>query len=138
MKKITVDGLRKKAWDTFSVYIRLRDRRCVSCDEKFWDTEKGEYGIKGLQAGHFRHHKLDFDEENINAQCERCNHYLSGNLAPYSVYLVNKLGTEGFIALNSRADHALSGEKLSREDCEAIITKYKKKSQEILQKFSLI
>ena len=135
-KQISIDGLRKKAWDTFSIYIRLRDRKCVTCDARFWDEEQGRYGIKGLQAGHFKHAILDFDEVNINAQCEQCNNFKSGNLSAYAVYLVNKHGAQALLDLDKRAMLALRGEKMSREDCEAIITKYKTKSAEILARFS--
>lgn len=137
MKKISIDGLRQKAWDTFSIFIRLRDRKCVTCNARFWDEDLGEFGIKGLQAGHFKHSVLDFDEININAQCEQCNHFRSGNLSEYSVYLVNKYGADELLALDRRAMLALRGVKLSREDCEAIIEKYKKKIDAIRNKNSI-
>lgn len=105
--------LHRKAWDTFSKWIRNRDKRCVTCGSE-----------NQLQAGHFFHNVLDFDEENISAQCKKCNHFLSGNLAVYSVYLLNKLGQEKFEALNIRHYRAMKGEKFSPEDYKAIIDKY--------------
>jgi hypothetical protein len=76
-----IKKLHKKAWSLMSIYIRLRDRKCVTCGR-----------VINLQAGHFIHGKLDFDERNINAQCRRCNFFKSGNLADYAVYLEEKFG----------------------------------------------
>lgn len=123
--------LKDKAWNTFSIYIRLRDKKCVACGATFWDSEKGEWSIVGLQAGHFHHNVLDFDEENVNAECSQCNHYKSGNLAPYSVYLLNKLGKKGFNDLAIRAKQALKGELLSIKDYQEIILKYEERIRQI-------
>lgn len=76
-------------------------------------------------AGHFYHAVLDFDEENINGQCVRCNKWMHGNLAPYSVYLLNKLGKKKFDALNIRHYRAMAGEKRYPQDYLDIIEKYK-------------
>jgi hypothetical protein len=113
MKKHTVKTAKTRAWRYFSAYIRKRDPKCVTC------------GAPTTQAGHFWHNVLDFDEENVNGQCLRCNHFLSGNLAPYSVYLLKKLGKKKFDALDVRHTKALSGEKRSVEELLAIGDKYK-------------
>jgi hypothetical protein len=107
------DILHDKAWNVFSKWIRARDGRCVTCGER-----------DGLQAGHFWHNCLDFDEININAQCARCNHYLSGNLAPYAAYLIHKYGAEEFEKLEIRHYLALKGEKRTDEQYLQIIEKY--------------
>lgn len=125
--KITIkdrEALKEKAWKVFSEWIRRRDLRCFTCPARFWDEELGEWSIKGLQAGHFRHGKLDFDEININAQCQRCNHFLHGNLGEYARRLIKKYGLKEFEALNKRADKALAGELQSAEYYEEIIKKY--------------
>lgn len=109
-----------RAWKYFSQYIRLRDQKCVTCGS-----------IKNPQAGHFWHNVLDFDEENINQQCSFCNKYKSGNLAVYSIYLINKLGTIKFKALDIRHTKAIGGEKRSVEDYEKIIKETKDKIREI-------
>ena len=108
-------NLKRKAWEIFSKWIRNRDKRCVTCGS-----------TNQLQAGHFWHGVLDFDEMNINAQCVKCNKYLSGNLAPYSVYLVNKHGIDKFKDLEKRHWTALRGEFRSDKDYLEIIEKYKK------------
>ncbi len=107
-------NLKRKAWDIFSKWIRNRDKRCVTCGS-----------MNMLQAGHFWHGCLDFDEMNINAQCNKCNTYLSGNLAPYSVYLINKHGIEAFKDLEKRHYLALRGERYSDQELQEIIDKYK-------------
>lgn len=66
--------------------VRLRDRKCVTCDKRL--------PIKKLQAGHFLHNCLDFDFRNINAQCEHCNYFLNGNLSEYRAYLEKKYGPD--------------------------------------------
>lgn len=118
--------LKNKAWYVFSIWIRKRDNAtCVSCGVRNWDSTLGEWSIKGFNAGHFYHNVLDFDEDNINCQCIRCNHHLSGNLAPYSVYLLSKLGENGFNDLYNRSKLALKGELKSCQDYLNIIEKYK-------------
>ena len=113
MKVKSKKQLHKKAWDTFSKWVRARDKRCVTCGAR--DT---------LQAGHFWHAVLDFDEMNINAQCAQCNHYKSGNLAPYSAYLIHKYGAEEFKKLEIRHYMAMKGEYRTESDYEKLIDKY--------------
>ena len=106
--------LKRKAWKTFSKWIRERDQRCVTCGRS-----------DNLHAGHFWHNVLDFDEENINAQCIGCNTFKNGNLAVYSTYLLRKLGQKKFEELDIRHTMALKGEKRTDEDHQKIIDKYK-------------
>lgn len=106
--------LKDNAWKVFSAYIRNRDKRCVTCANGLAEN-----------AGHFWHAVLDFDEENINGQCVRCNKWLSGNLAPYSVYLLNKIGKKKFDALDIRHTRAIGGEGHDEIFYQNIIDKYK-------------
>lgn len=112
-KKSPQKTLHRKAWDTFSKWIRERDKRCVTCGS-----------TNQLQAGHFWHAVLDFDEININAQCKQCNHFKSGNLAPYSAYLIAKYGIETFQDLEKRHYIAMRGEKRTDEEYKDLINKY--------------
>lgn len=105
--------LKRKAWEIFSKWIRNRDKRCVTCGSR-----------NQLCAGHFWHGVLDFDEMNINCQCRQCNTFKSGNLAPYSVYLLNKYGEEKFKDLEKRHYLALRGEYRSDADYLKLIEKY--------------
>lgn len=71
-------------------YIRLRDlnKPCISC---------GYIGnSRQIHASHFRpmgnNQQLRFYTLNIWAGCSICNNHLSGNLIPYRINLINKLG----------------------------------------------
>lgn len=114
MRPPTLRSAKKRAWKAFSRFIIARDKRCITCP-----TGKAE------NAGHFHHNVLDFDEKNIHAQCYRCNHYLSGNLAVYAEYLIKTYGVKEFRALSKRRYLALKGEKRSIDDYLAIEAKYK-------------
>jgi hypothetical protein len=108
-------NLKRKAWDLFSKWIRERDGdRCITCGSR-----------NQLCAGHFWHGVLDFDEMNINCQCKQCNTFKSGNLAPYSVYLIRKYGPKAFEDLEKRHYIALRGEFRSDSDYLSLIEKYK-------------
>lgn len=108
--------LKDKAWSVFSKFIRQRDKNCVTCS-----TGKAE------NAGHFWHGVLDFDEMNIHGQCVRCNKYMSGNLAVYSTYLIEKYGLKAFDDLKIRHYRAMKGEKRSELDYEKLINRYTRK-----------
>jgi hypothetical protein len=94
MKRALLDSDRahwiKKAQSSFNAYIRARDAGlpCISCG---CPDGKGK-----RNAGHYRpagiNTALRFDERNCNGQCERCNTYLSGNIAAYRDGLVKKIG----------------------------------------------
>jgi len=94
MRKSTSKTLKRKLWETFSLYIRLRDSdekgycRCIS------------YGAvkpyKEMDAGHFipknKGLAIYFEEDNIHAQCRGCNSFLHGNLYDYGKALEHKIG----------------------------------------------
>lgn len=113
MRPPTLQSARKRAWKAFSRWVIDRDKRCITCGS-----------THNLQAGHFHHAVLDFDEINVNAQCARCNKWLHGNLSDYSAYLVEKYGVKEFFALNHRHWLAMRGEKRSIEDYLEIEKKY--------------
>lgn len=87
-KPPTLSKAKKKAWDAFSKYIRLRDclrttgttthGRCITCQKV--------YEFKQLHAGHFipgRNGENLFDERGVHAQCGVCNLWKKGNWANY-------------------------------------------------------
>jgi len=81
----------KKTQTLFNNYVRLRDCNdlCISCGR----LHNGQY-----HAGHYRSvgscPELRFCDDNCHKQCSPCNNYLSGNLIPYRVNLLNKIGLE--------------------------------------------
>jgi len=75
---------------TFNTYIRLRDKDlpCVSC---------GKTNVEEFHAGHFvattyQYHR--FNEKNVHKQCSKCNTHLRGNLIPYRIELIKRIGLE--------------------------------------------
>ena len=88
----TKKKLHKQAWALMSQWVRRKDanldgfNECYTCGVvKQW---------KELQAGHFKHDRLDFDERNLKPQCSRCNHYYSGKLDVYAENLIRDYGLE--------------------------------------------
>lgn len=85
--------LKRNLWRVFALYIKLRDNRvCFTCGER---TEG-----RNSHAGHFIPKKvggleLYFHEENVMAQCAKCNLRLQGRQYDFGIKLgkrkVNKL-----------------------------------------------
>lgn len=91
---------KKRAWDEFSKYIRLRDAlkttgtketvRCYTC-RKIYPA----FGIGCVQAGHFipgRGNSILFDERGVHAQCYNCNVNLKGNWPEYMKWMLVDYG----------------------------------------------
>jgi len=91
-RKETPAKLKKKLWQVFSKYIRARDNyTCVTCGKK------GEGS--GIHAGHYITKSvgglsLYFHEQNVHAQCYRCNIHLSGNWTAYREFILRTYGQE--------------------------------------------
>ena len=106
----------------FNRFIRLRDAGlpCISCGAL-------DDGSRQMQAGHYKtvgaHPALRFDESNTNSQCSRCNNFLSGNLLPYRVALIAKVGQ----AEVDRLEGLQLPLKLTTEEIQALIAEYKVK-----------
>jgi hypothetical protein len=91
MKKLPkLSLLKKKAWKSFSDFIRTRDDwTCVTCGRKGTG--------KDIHAGHAltkRMHGalLMFDDMNVHAQCYICNRYMEGAGIKLSIYIREKYG----------------------------------------------
>lgn len=119
--KPSIKNLRKRAWSLFSLHVRKKysdDFRgfayCYTCGVVFHYTE--------LQAGHYIHGKLDFDERNIHPQCVRCNHFLSGNLGVYGERLIAELG---MAEVRQMRRDAATWRQPNRQECLALIERYK-------------
>jgi len=92
IKTLTLSKAKKKAWDSFSKWVRQNGsiagfNECVTCGRKKpW---------KELHAGHFipgRHNSVLFDERNVHPQCYACNVVLGGNGPKYQRYMKSKYG----------------------------------------------
>lgn len=72
----------------FNTFIRMRDadKPCISC---------GVFKCEEFHAGHYiastyQYHR--FNEFNVHKQCSKCNTHLRGNLIPYRIELINRIG----------------------------------------------
>jgi len=128
------DGLKKPAeWakeaqTAVNRYVRLRDHLepCISCGRH----HQGQY-----HAGHYRSVgscvELRFAvDENIHKQCAPCNNHLSGNLIPYRVNLIKKIGQEKLDWLEGKHE----AKHYTIDDFKAIKDKYNKLANELQNK----
>ena len=124
MKKLSLKGLHKRAWDIQSKYIRKEANGfCYTCN--IW------HSIETCDAGHGEHgNSLDFDFHNgiwtkprwIQCQCKGCNRYRHGNLTPFHARLVKEYGPE---ILDTMLEQKHKIKKWKREELEQIIKEYK-------------
>ena len=77
-----------EAQQAFNAWIRARDEAlgCISCGTREGKVNAGHYLSTGARP------ELRFDPLNVHRQCERCNTYLSGNLIPYRIALLERIG----------------------------------------------
>lgn len=95
-KNKTVKDLKdSNLWVPFSKYIRLRDSDENGICTCFTCGDRQEWNSGGMQAGHFvgrRHWSTRYHEQNVHAQCTRCNMYQSGMQYEYGLKLDQKYG----------------------------------------------
>ena len=105
---------------TFNTYIRTRDERqpCISC---------GTFKAEEFHAGHYvatTHQYLRFNENNVWKQCSKCNTHLRGNLIPYRIELINRIGLKQVEQLENDRNKE---QKLSISEIKEMIIIYKQK-----------
>ncbi len=95
-KKRTVSSAKAATWRVFARLVRLRD--CLKTTDSF------EYGecvschrslpFDQLDAGHFIPKKSGnyFSERGVNAQCQSCNRFHSGQQLPYRREIIERYG----------------------------------------------
>ena len=124
-------GPKRKADDTFSLYVRQRDAdengivRCCTCNTP--------HHWKQLHCGHFqsrRYESTRYDEKNCGPQCPKCNTFNQGEQYKFSLYLNGKYGpkTAENITIKSRMFC-----KRIRYDYEVIAEKYKLKLKDLVK-----
>lgn len=107
-KKKTLSKTKKKTWDVFSIYVRMRDGLkttgstewglCITCGKR--------YHFKLLQAGHFvagRHSSNLFSERGTHAQCYNCNMNLKGDTLEYRRKVIELYGEGADLELEAEA-----------------------------------
>lgn len=83
-RRRSISSLKKVADKAFSIWIRQRDKECITCGSTRW-----------LQAGHYVSRSwsnLRYDERNVNSQCIGCNIFKQGNMDVYALALKKKYG----------------------------------------------
>lgn len=113
--------LLKEAQTAFNAYIRARDGKvCISCGYS------GDGRI--FHAGHYKsqggNSSLRFDENNVHSQCVKCNMFLSGNLANYRISLIEKIGIDEVLKLETNKEH----KKWTIDELKEIKAKYTEKA----------
>lgn len=111
----------------FNKFIRLRDKGlpCVSCGHP-------DDGSRQRHASHYKsvggNPALRFDLSNVNSSCSICNNYLSGNLVPYRVELIKRIG----LVEVERLEGPQEPLKLTIPEIQELIKTYKQKCKELL------
>lgn len=114
--------LHRKAWKLMSQYIRRRDANLDGYLECYTCGKIDHY--KKMDAGHFKHDRLDFDERNLKPQCDTCNRRYSGRLDVYAEKLIRENGLEWF---NKLVQDAWAHQGYSSEELAIIILDLKTK-----------
>ena len=125
-KKKTQKYWKAKIDKVFHEYIRRRDAdnntgycTCVSCKKIIHFTES--------DGGHFisrKHLNTRYDEENVNAQCRKCNRFEFGRQYEYSITLGEDLSDE----LLQKSRQTM---KLMEHEYQEIFETYRDKLKEI-------
>lgn len=119
----SIPMLHKKLKHVFHLYIRTRDKNkgCISCGKPLPDK---------YDAGHFwnsnNHSNIRYHEDNVHAQCVRCNRDLHGNLLEYQVRLKLKIGIERYEMLEAERNVM---KKWTRTELHNLIQHYKEKNK---------
>lgn len=114
--------LKDKCWEVMSLFTRLKWAdtsgivTCVTCGRRQHYTK--------MNAGHFIHGKMDYNEYNVNPQCVRCNKWLHGNLIQYTTFLMLKYGNE---MINQLQVEAKTKKKYTEEELTNILSKLEEK-----------
>ena len=89
------------------------------------------YGWNTAGAGHYRTTaaapQLRFDERNIHKQCVVCNQHKSGNLVPYRVELISRIGQEAVDEIESNHNR----HRWTIEECRTIKAEYQQKLKKL-------
>ena len=133
-KKIN-NPAKKKAWDAFSKWVRLRDcfastrtplvGICITCDKK--------WSFKQLQSGHAiagRRNVILFDEELVHAQCIICNQHNHGESKKYKAILIRSHDQEWWDVKIQLSKTIIQDKSM---DFEGIEAKYKLKYKELME-----
>ncbi len=111
----------KQAQTAFNSWVRVRDAHlgCVSCGTTTGKENAGHYLSTGARP------ELRFCETNVAKQCERCNTYLHGNLIPYRIELIRRVGQPEV----DRLEGPHEAKKYSVDELKAIRDEYRSRAK---------
>lgn len=123
-KRLTDAKLKKKIWKEFSIHVRSSAAdeqgvvQCVTCPARHvWNSGQ-------IQAGHWIHNRLDFDERNIHPQCVPCNYHWNTKVSiSYSIFMAKTYGIETMEELQLLAN--TQGNRYPRAELERLLIHYK-------------
>jgi hypothetical protein len=134
MRRLSLSSLKDKAWNLFSMYIRLKAAdeggtvECYTCGKlMFW---KGD----GAQAGHAipgRNNAVLFDEDLVKVQCEGCNVWKRGNHHIFTAKLIKEHGMKWWDRKEFESRKTI---KWTAADMQDRVDLYKAKLSELTQK----
>lgn len=96
-----------KADQLFSIYIRMRDQRCVRCGSPVQFSEINGKPISHEASHYFGRGKetTRFDPENVDCLCFGCHKYWgSDGKEDYREFKIQQLGKKGFENLRIRSE----------------------------------
>ena len=127
---ISVKGLKTKAWKALSLYIRKRDKKCMTCGKNcsLEDLDCGHYQRNSDRNQLLGGNELWFREENFIAQCTGCNRFRNG--APVEAALVLRKMWGDTILENIREWYH-TPKKWTREELTDLIAYYEQKAREL-------
>ena len=122
--------LKKEAERAFNTFIRARDALlpCISCNASPPDLS----GLHaGRDAGHYRSvgsaAHLRYHEDNVHAQCVKCNQWDAGRVVDYRIGLVRRIGTDRVVALETNN----TPHKWTKDELRAIKADYTARANEL-------
>lgn len=128
-KKKTLNYCLEATATKLQLLVRLRDADedgncvCCSCGKKdHW---------KFMQGGHLisrRYKATMLSEDNIHSQCPRCNGYLGGNFAGYSLFMKKRYGANAIYNLSTRAKKS---KKWTKDELAPMIVDYRAEIKQI-------
>ena len=108
----------------FNSYIRERDKElpCVSC---------GRFKVDEWHAGHYiastyQYHR--FNPSNVHKQCNQCNTHFRGNLIPYRIELIKRIGLEEVEYIENTRHMML---EITIPELRELIIEYKLKTKQL-------
>jgi len=127
----TIPMLIKEAQREFNSFIRARDadQPCICCGHPLGAGEVGG----AFDCGHYRStgsaSHLRFDERNAHAQRKICNRWGAGRAVDYRLGLIERIGLEAVVALES----SNSPHKWTADELRGIRDHYRQKLKDTLK-----